>query len=215
MYLLELFSGTGSVGAAFRRRGWTVHSLDADPNSPNLAYCVDIMDFDPSTCDVVYDAVHASPPCTMYSLARTTARTPRDLEGADALVRRTLEIIDYFWQRNPNLIWTLENPQTGLLKTREVVAGLPFVDADYCCYSTFGYRKRTRFWTNADGWEPQLCPGPGRCLNMEGSRHRAVAQRGDGWTLRELYRIPDALCDSLAEYCDSLVRSNAQEEAQG
>ena len=64
-----------------------------------------------------FDFVWASPPCTQYSRARTTGGA-RDLEGTDALVAKTLEIIDYFKPR----FFLLENPPTGLLKTRAVMA---------------------------------------------------------------------------------------------
>ena len=205
MLLLELFSGTGSVRRAFERRGWAVHSLDVDPRAPDVTFRCDIEEWEPS--DFTYDHVHASPPCVHYSRARTTAATPRDLEGSDRLAQRALDIIEFYRQKNPNLTWTLENPQSGLLPARAVVAGLPYADADYCCYdSDKGYRKRTRIWGNLI-WEQQKCPGAGRCPAMEGTRHRSVAQRGGGWRLEELYAIPDALCDSLAEAAS--VRSNA------
>ena len=43
-----------------------------------------------------WDVIWCSPDCTQYSRARTTARKPRDLEGADKLVAKCREIIDYF-----------------------------------------------------------------------------------------------------------------------
>ena len=62
-------------------------------------------------CDVIW----ASPECTQYSIARAKARIPRNLEYADSLVQRALEIIRY---HNPRA-WFLENPASGLLKSRE------------------------------------------------------------------------------------------------
>ena len=39
----------------------------------------------------------------------------------------------------------MENPQTGLLKEREVVAGLAYVDVTYCSCG-YPYKKPTRIW---------------------------------------------------------------------
>ena len=50
-----------------------------------------------------------------------------------------LNIID---QAQPHY-WFIENPQTGLLKNREVMEGLPFRDITYCAYG-MPYRKATR-----------------------------------------------------------------------
>ena len=68
--------------------------------------------------------VWASPVCTEYSRALL-------LEG-DALVLSALEIIAHF---DP-LMWVIENPATGLLKTRPFMERLPWVDVTYCKYGT-------------------------------------------------------------------------------
>ena len=49
---------------------------------------------------------------------------PRRLEEGDALVLRALEIMEHF---DP-LMWVIENPATGLLKTRPFMERLPWVD---------------------------------------------------------------------------------------
>ena len=145
MRLLELFSGTGSIGRAFEEVGWEVTSLDLDPKS-GASIIANFMDWD----FIVYprgyfDGIWASPPCTHYSRARTRAKTPRDLEGSDALVQRVKDVIDYF---KPT-VWAFENPATELLPKRNVVQGLPYHDISYCMYG-FPYRKQNRIWTNSE-----------------------------------------------------------------
>ena len=86
MRLLELFSGTGSIGRAFEEEGWEVVSLDVDPKS-GACITANIMEWDFYTHQRGYfDGIWASPPCTHYSIARTTAKTARDLIGSDAII---------------------------------------------------------------------------------------------------------------------------------
>ena len=130
MKLLELFSGTGSVGKAFSSQGWEVVSLDSDPKTEANIH-EDILTWDFTTYPPGYfDAIWASPCCTHYSCARRGAKTPRNLALADSLVLRSREVINYF---NPRA-WFIENPQTGLLKDRPFMEGIPFSDVDYCAY---------------------------------------------------------------------------------
>ena len=206
MRLLELFAGTGSVGKAFERRGWEVTSLDVDPKA-NASITADILTWDYRQFPPGhFDAIWASPVCTMYSIARTTAKTPRDLVWADSLVEKTLEIIDYF----KPAFWAFENPASGMLKRRPCVAHLPPpVIASYCRYG-YGYRKNTALWTNSP-WAPLRCCKDSPCEHQATTgRHPMTAQRGPGrvrgelkegdrCSLRQLYSMPPGLCDKIAE----------------
>lgn len=207
MKLLELFCGTKSVGKAFEELGWEVTSFDIDPScSPTIVG--DILTFDYGLLEEGFDHVHASPPCTHYSRARTTAHTPRDLFGADEIVQKTLDIIARCLERNPRLTWTMENPQTGLLKTRDVVRGIPYHDVTYCKYVCEnwnpGYKKATRIWGNLK-WQPRsLCSLTSPCDMFVDGRHPATAQRRSSrvtdnvFAQRQLYSMPPLLCRDLA-----------------
>lgn len=56
--------------------------------------------------------VFANPPCTHFSLVRTSAKLPRDEEEGMRLVKECQRIIG---ECNPTF-WVIENPATGLLK---------------------------------------------------------------------------------------------------
>ena len=138
--------------------------------------------------------IWCSPPCTQYSIARSKAKTPRDLEGADAIVQKCLDIIR-FWQPK---VWWLENPQTGLLKTRPVIQGLPYVDLDYCMYGA-QYRKRTRLWTNAAYTPRPLCrrrPHTGSAQKGP-SKIRGALLPGDICSLDTLHALPRELTEEI------------------
>ena len=198
MRLLELFSGTKSIGRAFEALGWEVTSLDSDPQS-DPSICEDILQWDYSVFQPGhFDFVWASPVCTEFS--RAMSRRARRLEEGDSLVLRTIEIIGHLRPR----YWAIENPQSGLLKTRSYMKDLPFDDVTYCQYG-YRYRKATRIWNNLP-WHPSrpVCCKKQRCEAFRGSRHLETAQRRGGkerigQNRDQLYSIPPRLCEEIAE----------------
>ena len=226
--VLELFSGTHSVGKCCESLGWNVVSLDLELPADHQ---IDIFDFDYKQYPQdTFDIIWASPPCTYYSNLQNCwlGRKKKDGEiltkekledhrkDSDNLIRKTLEIIDYF---KPEL-WFMENPKTGQLKDREVVKGLNYYDVSYCMYSDWGYEKRTRIWTNKKNWNNLICDKSGSCGNMIESGHKkkhkvdlgifgetnkterhkhsnCVQNVGGGTNRLERYRIPPDLIYSL------------------
>ena len=122
--LLELFCGTKSIGREFEAGGWDVTSVDVEPKfEPDV--CCNVLDLTPEMIGEAPDLLWASPPCTHYSYARTTAKTPRDLRGSDRLVQKVLDLAAH--HQCPCFF---ENP-LGLLRSRPVVQGIPMRVVDY------------------------------------------------------------------------------------
>ena len=120
-------------------------SVDSDPKwRPDILVDVLNWDYQAQLQPGEFEVVVCGPPCTEFSAALTTR--PRDLKKGDRLALKALEIVDYLKPRR----WWLENPRGGLLKGRPYMAALPYVDADYCQYSDWGYQKPTRFWGSED-----------------------------------------------------------------
>ena len=164
MKVLELFSGTGSVGKICKERGWEVVSLDLKGADINI----NILDWDykiykPEDFDIIW----ASPPCDTFSALRKTwigrklkahqgeictkELLQKDIDNIGLpILRKAEEIINYLKPK----YYFIENPQTGRMKE---YIDKPFYDVDYCKYSNFGYKKRTRIWTNLKGFEPKTC----------------------------------------------------------
>ena len=219
MNLLELFSGTGSVGRPFRDNGWDVISVDLD-NRYKPEINTDIMTWDYTTIKKTPDVMWSSPPCTQYSQARTVSRVT-DFTEADAMVAKTLEIIQFFEIKNPNLKWFIENPNTGKLTTRPIVQDLPFCVLYYCQYGA-PYRKRTRIWNNV-GFIPRNlcnfdCQAPKHLNRLFFSAQRGTTvhldgKRSKGFSLKQLHALPEELCQDILRSASNLSGIRAISES--
>jgi hypothetical protein len=66
----------------------------------------------------------------------------RDLDMANSIVRRSIDIIGNYQPR----MWLIEIPRTGLLKSQDFIQPYGYVDVDYCQFCDWGYQKPTRVW---------------------------------------------------------------------
>jgi len=116
------------------------------------------------------------------------------------MVDKVREIIDYL---KPKYFF-IENPQSGLMKT--YITDLNFYDVDYCKYG-FDYRKRTRIWTNLQGFTPKICKKDcGKMVKIDG-HHLHKSNCGNTLRLRltdnvstsklDRYRLPPNLIRDL------------------
>lgn len=117
--LLDLFCGAGGATKGYQRAGFYVVGVDIK-EQPN--YCGDEMHVADALefhiPEGVFDAIHASPPCQAYSIARNNGCHP----DAPNLVPATLAHL-----RASGLPWIVEN-----------VAGAPLPSAIQLCGASFG-----------------------------------------------------------------------------
>ena len=138
--ILDLCGGTGSWSKPYKEAGYDVRNITL----PDY----DVRTYNPP--ENVY-GILVAPPCTMFSLARTKAKKPRDLKEGMETVRACLDIIwscmeiqqDTAKKKLPLKFWALENPN-GMLK---YFLGKPAFEFNPYEFGD-GYKKRTMLW----GW---------------------------------------------------------------
>lgn len=169
--ILDLCGGTGSWARPYKEAGYEVITITLPQ------YDVRFTEFGtdgslnfkgygkPSDLCIAREDVYgvlAAPPCTMFSFARTNAKTSRDLEEGMECVRACLDII---WKINeikqptgkktlPLKFWALENPYHGFLPH---FLGKPAFTFDPWEFGD-GYQKRTALWGHFN--EPKKNPIP-------------------------------------------------------
>lgn len=109
--ILHLCAKEGSDSLPYREAGYDVRIIGEEIGVENYSPPQDVY------------GIIANPPCTHFSIARTNAKTPRDLKEGMRLVKECLRIIwncQYKEQgamrTSPLKFWAIENPATGLLK---------------------------------------------------------------------------------------------------
>lgn len=157
--ILDLCGGTGAWSEPYRKAGYTVHVITL----PEFDVTKAGMDPDSDThilfpyanakqegkllltgLSIPISRVHgvlAAPPCTMFSVARTTAKTPRDFHEGMRTVEACLKVIWIVQKHGELAWWALENP-TGYLRR---FLGVPAFRFEQWQYGDIGI-KPTDLW---------------------------------------------------------------------
>lgn len=125
--ILDLCGGTGSWSKPYKDAGYDVRNIT-------------LPEFDIRTYKLPDEPIYgilAAPPCTMFSLARTTAKIPRNLDQGLEIVKTCMDII---WKAKPKF-WVMENPK-GLLRKFMGKPAFEFDASEFGC----DYNKHTDLW---------------------------------------------------------------------
>ena len=212
MKVLELFSGTGVLSAAFRERGHRTLTVDwEESHKPDLKADIGTLSAD----DVVRlfgrpDVIWASPDCTTYSvmcISRHRDGVKPKSEYAAQCDRVNAHVCDLIRELKPKA-WFVENP-VGMLRKMPFI--LELMDdtggkrhtVTYCQYGE-RRQKPTDIFTNQP--DPQFrppCRRGDKCHDAapRGSKTGTQGLRGK----LERAKLPDELCRHVVRICESLV----------
>ena len=197
MRILELFSGTGSVGKVCKELGWEVISLDID-SKHNPDICIDFMEWDYKTIDDI-DIIWSSPDCSVYSMASGNKhfdinRKPKTIKAENSLklLDKLKDCILYHLLKNPNLIFFIENPRARMRWFNTEM------DKHTICYCKYGFdrMKPTDIWTNHYDFVPKMCYNNNmNCNHQKAPRGSKTGTQNSN--INERYRIPPNLIKEL------------------
>ena len=212
MKVLELFSGTGVLSAAFRERGHRTLTVDwEESHKPDLKADIGTLSAD----DVVRlfgrpDVIWASPDCTTYSvmcISRHRDGVKPKSEYAAQCDRVNAHVCDLIRELKPKA-WFVENPvgmlrkMPFILKLMEDTGGRRH-SVTYCQYGE-RRQKPTDIFTNhpAPQFRPP-CRRGDKCHDAAPRGSRTGTQGLKGKALRA--KLPKELCDHVARICEGLV----------
>ena len=198
--VLDCFAGSGSVHRCAARHFPDMEVTGVDIKEETMGYrptiVTDILKWDYEVYDPDhFDIVWLSPVCTQYSKARTTAKTPRNFELADALSGKAKEIAQYF-----TAAYVIENPRLSLLWGRPHMLDMPApVWTDYCMYG-LKTQKPTGLCSNMP-LTLKTCRANSKCedkLSTGASRHSQGCNRVPH-TSESTAIVPELLIKSVFE----------------
>jgi hypothetical protein len=210
LIVVEFMCGSKSLTKEAEKRGHKCYTIDWDKKwNPDL--CIDILKFEISMLPEEFrcpDFAWFSPQCTKFSHANRKGIP--DLTMANLYVQKCIDVKNMLLKINPNLIWIIENPQTGTLKNQIYMQGIPFTDASYCKYG-LPYRKQTRFWNNIN-LELKTCKKD--CEFLDGKKH--IMSVGNGrkeytkvlkysYDKKVKYKVPELLCIDILKQAEVKV----------
>jgi hypothetical protein len=202
MKVLELFAGSRSIGKVCEEMEYRVFSSDWTPFD-GIDYAVDINQFDTEKVPFIPDVIWASPPCTTFSVASigkhwTLDRRPKTQDALMGLqiLKKTIEIIEFYMKYNPNLIWYIENPR-GMMRKVNVWDSIQHIrhTVTYCQYGDTRM-KPTDIWTNNYDWSPRSACKNGMPCHISAPRGSTTGTQGlKGSYLRS--QVPYELCKEI------------------
>ena len=129
--VIDLCGGSGAWSKPYAESGYDVRVITLPEN--------DVRNYQLPDGNIY--GILAAPPCTMFSLARTRAKTPRDLREGMEVVEACMKLIWEARTRGTLKFWALENP-LGYLRQ--------FLGKPAFCFEPyqFGhpYSKKTDIW---------------------------------------------------------------------
>ena len=199
MYVLDIFSGTGTVSKKAQDLGHTTFTVDIDPiHKPDKVYdMLNGIDTELFLQLDKADFIWLSFPCTTFSMAAgnkhwNADHTPKTQEAQDGytLLKIAARIADYAEQNGK--VFVMENPRA---RARWFLPEDNRYTVWYCQYG-YAYAKPTDIWTNIEGFVPK------QCRNNSITCHHVKSPRGSknsiqGLPLFERYKIPGALITEL------------------
>ena len=215
MKVLELFAGTRSISKAFEAAGHETFSIEWDKQHENISWYADIGQI--KAKDIlekfgVPDVIWASPDCTSYSIAAISHHRKKESNGnlapvseyakfCDKVNKNVIKLINDLREKNPNLIYFIENPRGGMRKM-DFMQGLTRYTVTYCQYGD-NRMKPTDIWTNHRN--PKFKP---MCKNGDSCHEAAPRGSKTGTQGRknsvERSKIPENLCKHIVKICEEL-----------
>jgi hypothetical protein len=195
--MLELFSGSGNMAAAFKAAGWQTCTVDLHKDADIQA---DVRSIDPAMIldhlGGYPDVIWASPPCTQFSIASVGHhwkghKPPKD--GTE-LLAHTLRLI---MQLQPRYYF-VENPR-GMMRKLKIMEHLPRRTLTFCQYGD-NAQKPTDVWTNHRLFYPKMCKRGADCHDRSPRGWKKGGTQGKK-DAASRGALPPEFCRIVAESC--------------